>query len=772
MKAIWTALLLLCLGCTECLAEAAYQNPMNLREQYGPFEPGADDYGIGDPFVLRHNGCYYLYASSSEDRVRVFTSRDLVNWEYQGYCTENRDVYFAYAPEVVYWHGSFYMITSPQGNGHYILKSDDPLGVFRPITENFGHSIDGSFYRLDDGSLMMLYPDNWIIKSRVLNSETLLPQGAAFSTGATLNHWTEGPGLFRRGDWYYLTYTGNYVCSTGYRVAWSSRKDSPIGRYANDRDASTLLVNSVFGDDFKGLGHSANVIGPDLDSMYITYHSLVSLVGPARQYNLDRLLTNGGALYSTGPTDFPMPVPSMPDVYGDAAGELNDFTRTDAGYFAALPGAQRFTQEWNIILDGGIARVLLGQSAGGDVFAELTQTSLSLQMADGETLLCDLPPLGPQGRLHTLRVEKTPDVLYLEVDGMRVLTHCIPDLTPERMGAYSADGVSHSFMAATAQALGSGDAAARKAIPGTFSAVHALNADALAYQTVGEFEERAVQLGSADYAVRVAQDGQYCFDLQVLQASEQGSVTILLGKTPLWTGRPPAYAGSDALYTFTTDPISLPAGDHILTVRGENVVLNRLTAFAWAEAEPWASNFTQAGYGDNMYTLGNFMVRPSDGVLRISGGKNGFALLGQEGYTDYSMDVRFQIPQEGSGSSGILLRATDVSLYDAQVEESYFGYGLTISSLGVSLRAVRYGTASSPAFCPVPEWKTAQEGALHIEAQGGEIRVYLPGREEPLLSFREANPFSHGLCGFFSTGKELSVLECSIVPLERNTTGQ
>ena len=33
MKAIWTALLLLCLGCTECLAEAAYQNPMNLREQ-------------------------------------------------------------------------------------------------------------------------------------------------------------------------------------------------------------------------------------------------------------------------------------------------------------------------------------------------------------------------------------------------------------------------------------------------------------------------------------------------------------------------------------------------------------------------------------------------------------------------------------------------------------------------------------------------------------------------------------------------------------------
>ncbi len=65
---------------------------MNLPEQYGPINKYADPYGIGDPFVLRHNGRYCLYASACEDRVRVWTSRDLVNWNFEGWCTQGRDV--------------------------------------------------------------------------------------------------------------------------------------------------------------------------------------------------------------------------------------------------------------------------------------------------------------------------------------------------------------------------------------------------------------------------------------------------------------------------------------------------------------------------------------------------------------------------------------------------------------------------------------------------------------------------------------------------------
>ena len=58
-------LLLLLLTILICSASAEdYTNPMNLENQYGPISANADDYGIGDPFVMRYNGMYYLYPST------------------------------------------------------------------------------------------------------------------------------------------------------------------------------------------------------------------------------------------------------------------------------------------------------------------------------------------------------------------------------------------------------------------------------------------------------------------------------------------------------------------------------------------------------------------------------------------------------------------------------------------------------------------------------------------------------------------------------------
>ena len=72
-----------------------YQNPMTVEGQYPSIAGAQDDYGIGDPFVLRWNGMYYMYPSTCEERVKVFTSRDLVHWTDAGYCTKGRDVDFA-----------------------------------------------------------------------------------------------------------------------------------------------------------------------------------------------------------------------------------------------------------------------------------------------------------------------------------------------------------------------------------------------------------------------------------------------------------------------------------------------------------------------------------------------------------------------------------------------------------------------------------------------------------------------------------------------------
>ncbi len=742
-----------------------YVNPQTIDGQYAPISGASDDYGIGDPFVMRFNGTYYLYPSSCEDRVKVYTSKDLVNWTYEGYCTQGRDVYFAYAPEVTYWRGSFYMITSPNGGGHYILKSDSPLGPFVPVTKNFGHSIDGSFFKLDDGRIMMLYPDNWIIKSKFLDEETMLPESLASSTGATLKHWTEGPGLFRRGDWYYLTFTGNHVCSTGYQVAFASRKGSPRGSFAQ-REDSTLLINSVFGDEFKGLGHSSNVVGPDLDSMYIAYHSLVSLAGPARLYNLDRLFTNGGLLYTTGPSDTEMPVPKMPDVYGDAREDINSFSESDEGYFASLEKTELFTQEANFILNGGCAAWLMGEKDGKNVVVRVTQTDMMVCAGEEVIAQTALPEIGPENVLHTLRIENTKDITYFYIDEMRVLTLESMGFVCGTVGAFKAENVEYSFMAATGEALGSSDNDALKLLPGGFSAIHALNADELSYEKVGGQDEKAPVLGKADYAVRVAEDGLYAFDFTVRKEDAGRTISVSVDGEQLLLVEIPAFNGRGKTFTFTAKPVTLMKGDYTLTVESDGTVLNRISAFTYAPVENFSIDFTDNALRSEFITYGPFMMKPSEGVLRISPGKNGYAVFGNEGMTDYQMDVTFEIPDKGDGGSGILLRATDVSLYDLQVEDSYYGYSVSVSKLGVSLRRSRYGLTGSVNFEQIPEWKTAETASLHIEVEGNQVRVYLPGDEEPIMTLEDSMPFTHGMYGFFSNGTEFTALNLTVSPLE------
>ena len=130
-----------------------YINPVNL-----PVAGGSNE--AADPFVYRFNGKYYLYMTTGGEKVRCYVSNDLLHWEassngpspgicYEG-TTGNKIGNIPYAPEVIYYDGYFYMVTSPHGDGHYILKSESPEGPFQDITGNFGKSIDGSFFIDED----------------------------------------------------------------------------------------------------------------------------------------------------------------------------------------------------------------------------------------------------------------------------------------------------------------------------------------------------------------------------------------------------------------------------------------------------------------------------------------------------------------------------------------------------------------------------------------------------------------------------------------------
>ena len=736
-----------------------YQNPIVVCNDQG------EKMDAADPFVMRFNGKYYLYTTGAEE-IRVYESEDLVHWTFKGHCTRNREGEIAFAPEVFYWCGAFYMITSPYGRGHYIMKSDSPLGPFDRVTENFGYSIDGSLFAADNGKLYMYnLPGNKSIGIVEIDADTLNPKGVNKSTGVTLNHWTEGPGMIRRGEWSYLTFTGNHYLSTGYRIAWASRKGDALGRYTQPKD-HTLMINSVFKDDFTGLGHSANFYGPDLDSIYTSYHCHAPEQirhELTRWYCVDRLLTNGGWLYTTGPSDTAMPVPNQPDVRGDAQGDLRDFADTAEGYFAEVNASSRFTQECNFILNGGEIAWRMGSREGNAALITTDGKNIHF-VVDGKTIAkANVPELGEASRIHTLRVECTEDILYVYIDTMRLMTVKNPAVVADTIGALKCDGTAYSFMAHTAKALGDSDLTAAKAIPGRFEAVHAMNGAMLETVEGPELEAQAALLGTATYNVRVAETGAYCFDLTVRAEDAGKTLTLQLNGEALTAIAIPAAPDKADWFTFTSEDIALPAGDHALSIAGEDVALLHISTFAHAvmEEKTWA---LEKNNRDGIITLGNFAAR--NGALSIGTGKNSFALIGDQGCTDYEMRVTFDMPRQGGGFSGFLMHATHASIHQDQVAEACYGYGIAITNTGLMVRRMNYGHAMDATKIKIDGWKNLEQATLRLRMQDNVLSIYVGNAAEPVAVIHDASPFTHGMCGLFTTGKELRVTELSVRPLQ------
>lgn len=761
MKKLMAAVLMSACLLTGANAET-YQNPVRVKDAHDRVMDAAD------PFVMRFNGKYYLYTTGAEE-IRVYESTDLVHWTFMGHCTRNGEGRIAFAPEVFYWRGAFYMVTSPSGNGHYIMKSESPLGPFDRITGNFGFSIDGSLFAGDDGTLYMLnLAGNNSIAITEIDENTMKPKGVNKPTGVTLYRWTEGPGVFRRGEWSYLTFTGNHYLSAGYRVAWASRKGDMIGKY-RQADDHTLLIKSEFANPFTGLGHSSNFYGPDLDSIYTAYHCHAleqTGGGLVRWYNVDRLLTNGGKLYSTGPTMQDMPVPGMPDFYGYADGDTGCFAENGCGYFADAGGSRRFTQECNFSLTGGCMAWQTGSVNGTPALIETDGKTIAFSV-NGETVRkAEVPELGEAGRLHTLRVECTEDVMYVYIDTMRLLMIENPGVVSDAVGAHKRENVSYSFIAHTGKALGDGDYLAPKAVPGTFAAVHAVNGKELESVITGDCEEKAVCLGEAGYIVTVREDGGYAVNITARKADAGKTISFRADEgEEVSFVLPEAPDGKSEYYTSVFKGIFLTEGVHTLYVAGENVYVKDFAFFkhSAAEARVWdISKNDRKG----IITLGGFTCK--NGRLSISTGKTGFALTGNEGQTDYELCVKFDIPKNGAGFSGILINATDVSYYTDQVPESAFGYGIALTGNGITVKRLNYGAPGKNINIKIPEWKNLEEASLTVRAESGVISIFLTGEDTPVYVIHDEIPYTHGLAGLFSTGKELSVSEISVKPIKED----
>ena len=178
-----------------------YRNPL-ISEAEGGLT-------CGDPFAMRFDGKYYLYCSARGDgRVYCQTSTDLVHWTRGESCipldeiptiTSEHGHYgvgVAYAPEVTYYNGKFYMVTSFGGTGHRTLVADRPEGPFKRKTENWGQHIDGDIFIDNDGKWRFYSADGRGIKYFDMVSPINIDPDSLGLTGAIIddgwNTWTEG----------------------------------------------------------------------------------------------------------------------------------------------------------------------------------------------------------------------------------------------------------------------------------------------------------------------------------------------------------------------------------------------------------------------------------------------------------------------------------------------------------------------------------------------------------------------------------------------------
>ncbi|HGY56737.1 MAG TPA: T9SS type A sorting domain-containing protein [Caldithrix abyssi] len=300
--------------------------------------------GIGDPFVLKHDGQYYMYCTSEASRgFKVWQSDDLVNWVEKGLAFDNGHPGNGWgtgdfwAPEVIFYDGVFYMTYSARAaDGKLkicLAKSPYPLGPFinikTPLLDSALTCIDGNFLIDDDGTPYLYYSkdcsDNIVNGNNVsqiyvqeMTPHSLEPTGDpvfCIQPSQPWEHpqdswqWNEGPFALKHNGKYYLMYSANYYASADYAIGYAT-SSTPFGPWEKFSGNPVLAKDLSIG--VSGPGHNSVTTSPDDSEMFVVYHTHTDPNAPSgdRQPNIDRMYFSGDTLKIIGPTRSPQPMPS------------------------------------------------------------------------------------------------------------------------------------------------------------------------------------------------------------------------------------------------------------------------------------------------------------------------------------------------------------------------------------------------------------------------------------------------------------------------------
>lgn len=747
--------------------ENEYLNSFTLEDEW------EDGYGIGDPYILRYDGRYYLYVSTHDYKIGVkcWSSDNLVDWKCEGLVTEEKKTLGAYAPEVIYWDGYFYMYTSSAGKGHYVLQSDSPTGPFKLISDNIGMSIDGSVFIDDNAKWYFYYASPKGIMAAPMKSPTEVEETKVVDN-TFMNWWTEGPSVIKRDDIYYMTYTGNHVKSTGYRVNYSISVESPITGYKEGVN-NPILINTS--EDFNALGHSSSVLGPDLDSYYITYHNLVGEKGfPLRKLNIDRLVFNGEKMSVLGPTNFNQPSPNMPQFYtwvnNDTDNKMKDIEEGEEKFTVSNDETSEvFTAEFSFsnVRDSNVCIVTSYKDSKnyGEINIDIEANKVSMKSIENgnESLISEntLPYKFDFSKMHTVRIKNNPNKTEVLLDNIKVLTTDNGFKAGSIGYKYAKNQADYSVLAFTNESFGTSDSKTIKAIPGRIDAIHYSGSD-YEIPTI-EYKDSisAITLNekgkSVLYNINIKEDYNYGVDAIIKSADTKGKVDILVDGKKALTCTIDGNENSNEWLKKCLGEMKLKKGYHQMELKLREGVLNieSLDIYKVNTKVKYENNLSKVP-SDAEWNLIAGWTSLNDATENL-GDEINRAFYGNDEFKIQSLSVDFALGNV-INDVGIYFNATNESVYKEQVTDSMFGYYLQVQEEKLTLYKLNYGREELIST----EVKINQKEFNNFKIEIKENTILVKLNDEEVLSYDDLNLYTYGKIGFRADGSKIYIKNLEI----------
>ena len=196
-----------------------------------------------DPDVIRVGSDYYMISSSFTyfPGIPLLHSKDLVHWRTVNHVCSDLpfDCYDSpnhrngtWAPSIRYHDGTFFVYVCAPDEGLFCFKTKDPLARWDMyhVAEVSGW-IDPCPFWDDDGTAYLVHA---VANSRIglksilflhkmsVDGTQILDNGRLIFDGGTDNVTTEGPKMYKRGDYYYILAPAGGV-ATGWQLAMRSK---------------------------------------------------------------------------------------------------------------------------------------------------------------------------------------------------------------------------------------------------------------------------------------------------------------------------------------------------------------------------------------------------------------------------------------------------------------------------------------------------------------------------------------------------------------------